>query len=583
MRFNSILSAEPDFQEAVGTTGLEVYRPSAHPHRRSTSVPLTRIITYQPRSVITSGQKSREISIRSTSTPFYPQEKKRQRRQTPFKISGPKLLNAPRHAPLEPLVAEHRRNGNNDTNNNFLPQLNTELEGEMGTFGVIQKYFDSQTGGPVQSPKTACHNRSPSPSLHLPTSPVPALSQSLQEPLASFPIAEFNLPVGSPPAVPERSPKRLTNPCFPINIVSTVSIDSEFDTAAKGQYSPYENEDEALSVQKQRAPNRIDVGQADRAGSSNVGKLAPQIPSHDALTATSHKALNELNFYLRNTGPSPKPQIAGRPREKKVLRIFKVKQRKSLAARVGSVEGSPQRARKQIYVPTCAQEMTTSSGAKHLGIVIKDMPGTLTSPTRPTSHSKPKRRSRHVAIAREFTEEMLNPLGSPEIERIMSGYSTPRRSVSEPVSKSPRSPRQSPKSIPVDDHPLASSREEQTRARKLRDLQRIKRKPLPAATQTGVPEVTSGGPLTPAQTPEPVHNAPIDSGHEDEGCIEADSPSEKIIRIQERVVSLQRQNTELTEALAKIVGLELEEGDLKSEDVLKACRQIRFFRTPGVK
>jgi hypothetical protein len=48
--------------------------------------------------------------------------------------------------------------------------------------------------------------------------------------------------------------------------------------------------------------------------------------------------------------------------------------------------------------------------------------------------------------------------------------------------------------------------------------------------------------------------------------------------MQERVMMLQRQNTELAEALAKIVGLEFKDGDLRPEDVLKAFKRIKTSR-----
>lgn len=184
----------------------------------------------------------------------------------------------------------------------------------------------------------------------------------------------------------------------------------------------------------------------------------------------------------------------------------------------------------------------------------------------------------------------MNPLGSLEVERMLSGCVTRvERSFSDPVAMPPRSPKRpprSPKPVPVKDHPLAS-REEQARARKLRDLQRIKRKPLPTCIQVEQRHETIGAALpTPAQTPEPVNNASVTSLHEDEGIdgedeVEKDGLANKMLKLQSRVVLLQRQNTELTEALAKTVGLELEDGDLKSEDVLKAFRQIRYSSTPS--
>jgi hypothetical protein len=611
---NHTVPVELDSKEVVSPSSSlspQVYRPSAKPHRRSSSVPLARVLTYEPRSAVSTGQVSREVSIRTASSPMArPQDKKRQRRQTPFKVTTPTLTNAARHAPLEPLVAKHRRKASHDTISEMLPQIETDQGGEMGTFGVIQRYFDSQTGGPVSAPKTLCYACSSSPAnVPLPVSPEPTLPDSSKEPLAIYPIDEFCLP-NEPPPVPDRSPKRLTNPAFPLHTKSTMSMDSEFAYATEGRYSPYDQDDvlDDLHVSRKRATKRLDVGQADQAGRPYGGRLAPPILSHDALTASADLGLNDLSYYLKHTGPSTDPPSSVRQREKK-MRLFKVKQRKSLAARVGSVEGSPQRVRRQAAIPTCAREMTTSGGARHLRIVI---PTESPRNTQVTSVPVAQRRSRHISIT--FTEEMLNPLASPNVEQLLSSFEPPRRSFSEPAPKSPRSPKRppkSPKAVPVEDHPLAipeetelrksredlvedhplavpeecelrkqKSREDQTRARKLRDLQRIKRKPLPSYYEQKEqhPDAVAGALPTPAQTPEPLQDSlfELDSGHE-EG-IEEESSISKMALMQERVVLLQRQNTELTEALAKIVGLELEDGDLKSEDVLKAFRQVRFSR-----
>jgi hypothetical protein len=134
---------------------------------------------------------------------------------------------------------------------------------------------------------------------------------------------------------------------------------------------------------------------------------------------------------------------------------------------------------------------------------------------------------------------------------------------------------------PSSDEPRAScdestlaSRNEQTRARKLRDLQRIKRKPVPERTPSEQHQDTAAHALlTPAHTPEPV----ILAGAEDE-----ESPAIKMDRLQDRVVSLQRENLQLAEALAKIVGLELEDGDVKSDEILRAFRELRESRAVSV-
>ncbi|KAF1851849.1 uncharacterized protein K460DRAFT_273815 [Cucurbitaria berberidis CBS 394.84] len=578
---------ELDATEANSPSSPEVYEPSTVLSRRSVSIPMSRILTYQPSSTTYAGQYTKEASVRSISNPVHkPQEKKRQRRQTPFKIAAPKVVTVARYSPLEPLVAEYRRKASTDTTSDTPLQAETGKLEEMGTFGVIQRYFDSQSGGPVSTPKLLCHTCSQDPpNMPLPDSPEPPLHKPFKEPIAIYPIDELDFP-DEPPAVPERSPKRLTNPSFPIHTKGTMSMSSDFAFAAEGEYSPYDKKDDVLNIPKKRAPKRVEVGQAAQAGSASLGRMAPPILGHDALTASSDLGLNDLSYYLKHTGPSMDSQPVLRQRKKKGVKIFKAQQqRKSLAARVGSVEGSPQRVRKPTPVPTCAREMMTSGGARHLKIVIPtdgvsgNQMGSLA-----TSQSGIQRRSRHISIT--FTEEMLNPLASSEVERMLSEFQNPvERSFTEPIPKPPRSPKRPPKApelvpVSVNDDPLAS-REEQTRARKLRDLQRIKRKPLPSSTQAEQHPDTVGGALpTPAQTPEPAGDSSMDGSHE-ENSVDKDSPSNKMTQLQSKMVLLQRQNTELTDALAKIVGLEFEGGDLKSEDVLKAFRQIRISQTPS--
>jgi hypothetical protein len=519
-----------------------------------------------------------------------PLDKKRQRRQTPFKVIIPNLTNPARHAPLEPLVAKHRRKASFDNMTELLPEIETEQIGEMGTFGVIQRYFDSQTGGPVLVPKTLCHAYSPDPrDVPLPMSPEPSLSKSTKEPLEIYAIGEIDLHE-PPPTVPDRSPKRLTNPGFPVQVQSVISTHGDFVFVTDEQRSScdgHEKPDNNLHVPKKRVSKRLDVGQAGRVGSPQVGRLAPPILSHDALTASADLGLNDLSYYLKHTGPSTDPQPVVQQHKKK-MKLFKVKHRKSLAARVGSVEGSPQRARRQAPIPTCAREMTTSGGSRHLKIVIPtESPRNTQVIAIPAPQPRTQRRSRHISIT--FNEEMLNPLASPKVERILASFEPASRSVSEPVPVSPRSPKRAPKSpkaVPVEDHPLAASpepcpsREDQTRARKLRDLQRIKRKPLPRYYEQKEhhPDAVAGALPTPAHTPEPLPDSvvEVDSGHDQ--IVEEESSISKMARMQERAMLLQRQNAELTEALAKVVGLKLEDRELKPEDVLKAFRQVKLSR-----
>jgi hypothetical protein len=585
-------AVELDSKEISLPSSPEVYEPSAEPNRRSSSVPLARVLTYEPHSTFPAAHVGREVSIGSVgSTMSRPQDKKRQRRQSPFKVTIARL-NAARHAPLEPLVAKHRRKASYDTMSGLLPEIETEQVGEMGTFGVIQRYFDSQTGGPVSVPKTLCNAYSPDPpNVPLPTSPEPPLLGSTKSSMERCAMGELDLDE-PPPAVPDRSPKRLTNPTFPVHIEPASSTYGDNIFVDNEQHSSCDENDklnDGLSVPKKRVSKRLDVGQAGRVGSSQVGRLAPPILSHDALTASADLGLSDLSYYLKHTGPSTDSQPAVQ-QHKKTMKLFKVKQRKTLAARVGSVEGSPQRARRQAPIPTCAREMTTSGGARHLRIVIpSESPRNTQAIAVSTSQSRTQQCSRHISIT--FDEGTLNSPTSPGMERMQSGFEAPSRSFSEPVPVSLRSPKRhhtSPKTVPVEDHPLAAlpesepeprlSREDQTRARKLRDLQRIKRKPLPRFYEQKEQHSDVVALPTPAHTPEPLRdsNFEVESGH-DEG-IDDEGPISKMARMQERVMLLQRQNTELTEALAKIVGLELEDGDLRPEDVLKAFRQVKFSR-----
>ncbi|KAF1916829.1 hypothetical protein BDU57DRAFT_448702 [Ampelomyces quisqualis] len=548
--------AELDSTEICRCSSPRVHVPSTKSHRRSLSAPPIKVLTYMPRATSSNSQPSREASLRSTSLQDHePQEKKRQRRQTPFKHVTSK--HTPRHAPLESRVAEHQRKESTEvieTIGDVPVDMDREVSAEIGTFSVIQRYFDSQGGYSVSAPTTVPGTPSGTPHCAASASPESNLHKRFMEPIAIYPIGELELP-NLPPPVPDRSPKRLTNPSFPVSSKSAAFRDSDFIVAAEGKYSPYDTDSDILHVAKKRTQDRPEIGQQTWVGSPNVGRLAPPILGHDAITASSNLRLNELSYFLKNTGPglSSAPQPITKLQKKKGMKLFKVKQRKSLAARVGSVEGSPQRAaQNRPKVPKCTREMTTSGGVRHLKIIIptesptSDQTTTLAMPKQRTT-----RRSRHISIS--FTEEMLSPLASPEVERMISKFDAPDRSVSAPVPRSPRSPKRSPRSIPVSHHPLQASRDELTRARKLRDLQRIKRKPVPEQS----PSTVAGALPTPAYTPEPSPD-------------EEDGAANKMVVLEEKVVQLQRQNAQLAEALAKIAGLGIKDGDVRSEEILRA-------------
>ncbi|KAF1929337.1 uncharacterized protein M421DRAFT_419868 [Didymella exigua CBS 183.55] len=482
---------------------------------------------------------------------------------------------------------------------------------EVAPLGVIQKYFDSQADSRDSSLRRVRHRHTPSPpKVPLPNSPDPNLRST--EPVVIFPIEDLNLVTDVPPTVPERSPKRLTSPRLPFRKESITSVDSDFARAAEGQFTEYDQRESEIHMPKHRN-QYARVGQAAQAGSSCLGRMAPPILSHSALTANSDLGLNDLSYYLKHTGPTSESKPPGRQRTRGGSKIFKVN-RKSLAARVGSVEGSPQRAHQKPQVPTCTREVTTKAGAKHLKIVIPRLSGTdnFALPIAVPGQQKQKHRSRHISLS--FTEDMLVPrLASPAVERAIQGFSSydrASRSFSAPnimdmassAMRKEKSPPISPRPIPIlgHQHPLAEhpvTREEQTKARKLRDLKRIHRKEVPStisvsgSTQQHRNSDTGPGALpTPRHTPEPclsseehhlaehqemVGDSAVEIEVLEEGSVE------KMMRLQDRVMLLQRQNSALTAALAKVVGLELEDGDLEPEFVLRTFRRCRQSRTPS--
>ena len=92
---------------------------------------------------------------------------------------------------------------------------------------------------------------------------------------------------------------------------------------------------------------------------------------------------------------------------------------------------------------------------------------------------------------------------------------------------------------------------------------------------------------TPVPVPVTISSSVGDEHHEMVGdsAVEIEvleeSSTEKMMRLQDRVMLLQRQNSALTAALAKVVGLEMEDGDLEPEFVLRTFRRCRGSRTPS--
>lgn len=167
-----------------------------------------------------------------------------------------------------------------------------------------------------------------------------------------------------------------------------------------------------------------------------------------------------------------------------------------------------------------------------------------------------------------------------------------------------KSPPISPRPIPVVEHPLVEhplaehpvTREEQTTARKLRDLRKIRRKEVPPSTSISISSQqrqrdsdTGPGALpTPRHTPEPPLSGLSIEEHREligDSAVEIEvleeNSTEKMMRLQDRVMLLQRQNSALTSALAKVVGLEMEDGNLEPDYVLQTFKRCRQSRTPS--
>lgn len=543
---------ELDSREVVLNTAPEVYVPSAEFHRRSMSMPMARVITYQPKSADATDRTGREASIGSAGTLENNESKEKQRCQTPYQISTPKSTNVACSASLEPSVALHGPEAANNKDESTCSQAE-ESDGEAATFQVIHRYFESQAKSLSRRSSIKCYTQPPDPlCIQLSAPSEPAAPKTISETVPFPSMMELETSSEPPPAVPDRSPERLKNPSFSLHATSVATTESEFAYAAEDQHSAYDKRSDLLHIHKKRTQRRISVGQAAPVGSPNLGRMAPPILGHAALTACSDLGLNDISFYLRNTGPTMDTQITSRQRKRPGIRMFRVKSKKSLAARVGSVEGSPQRARKPIPVPACAREMTTSSGARHLKIVIpSDTPSSNRTLSLPGTMTKPQYSSIHASAP--FTEDRVRPLTGTEAKRTMTAAAY-EGSTSAPVtsySASVSSERGLVRNLSL------ASREEQTRARKLRDLHKAKGKPTPS-------EMQHDGSPTPAQI-----------GEQSEFREEVSQG--KITRLEERVNNLEELNAELMRTLARlIVGVEVEEGKMRREDVLRAWRLVGY-------
>ncbi|KAL1605444.1 hypothetical protein SLS60_004994 [Paraconiothyrium brasiliense] len=384
---------------------------------------------------------------------------KRRRRQTPYKVPIPLVADLGRHAPLEPLVLHHRREVTGSDVDPLPPHvdINNNIN-EAATLLAINEYFDSQE---AHQQSTELHGVSSS----IPETPLDQ-AHSISSPLQSSkdepapPKADHPAPEETTPSLPERNPERLSRmntPNTPISLhlpktASSLSVHSDFTSAARGQYSPYDERTDTIPKSLQRKPLTASPQEHGRSTSSTSVKLAPRILGHEELASSR---LNDFNYFLRMTGPSPTHEAKAVPKKgKRGLKVMKVRSRKEGK----NFTSSPCPRDEQSQVPACCLEETTKAGGvKHLRIKIpgeevdEQMASLTESPT--------------------WTENILQPLGSEDLELALN----PVRSTSRASkSRSHKSGAISPMDVLSHNHPLLLSRREATRSRKLRDLQKAK-------------------------------------------------------------------------------------------------------------
>lgn len=406
---------------------------------------------------------------------------KRRRRQTPYMMSKPFYTGLGRHAPLEPLVLRHRLEVTGSDVDALPPHVDVGNESsEAATLLAINEYFDSQessisghrakeSDGSFQHPafgKSSVHTKEDS------------------SPTSYTEFSEHEEPTSSHS---KRNSKRLSWTNSPFSMASRrrksaseLSMQSDFTSAAKGQYSPYDEHFEAVPKILKRVSVALSKGSPGqdqdqgRSASSASSKLAPRIPRHDELTNTS---LNDFNSFLRVTGPEPTSEAkTGSKKKKKGLRVIQVRSRKDAKKSTGRPR-TGSNASMLLHLPSCAQPKMTSFGTKHVEIVPK-MKMDVGAEVDQIGYGPTANDTTHKhGQTKVWTEEMLQPLGSSSIEHAIDPVSTvPSTTVPRSPLRSAKPAARSPRSVSVENHPLLPSRQEQTRSRKLRDLKKAKEK-----------------------------------------------------------------------------------------------------------
>ncbi|EOA90931.1 hypothetical protein ACJQWK_11638 [Exserohilum turcicum] len=571
-----VAPVRPKVKDITPPSSPEGCGPSFKLPQRSSSVRLIKALKFESRS----GHARREASTKRATSSSIDQDPdiRFQRRQTLLKLTAPSPTIGAQNAELEPQVSKHRREASHDALKRVLPHMEHAQKGEMGIFGLIQEYLHGPGDEPGPTYETSFHAYSTDPEKVVLPQPPESLpcGAAEEEHILAFPAHGLEIPEPSP-ALPERSPKRLAYSVFPLHVKSALSMDSTNSRTAPAQSLPLQANN--VSAPQERLSKRIDVGQAGQVGSPQVGRLAPPILSHDALTASADLGLNDLSFYLKNTGPPPEPKPAV-PSRKKSLKMFIRKEKKTDAAQADSKQEGLPRVRRQPSIPACTREMKTAAGARHLRIVVPtDSPrqtqDEFVAAPQPQPQPQPQaqRHTQHYAPAND--KEVVHACGDPRVQKITSGHEAHVRSISEPINTPLHTAPRLSSTQPIKEHyslpvPSKPRPQQATPTLKLRDLERERQKPLPSGyltTQGTHFESFTGAIATPESLQDPPSSSAAgaaaaaametDSGH-DEGFVDEDLAL-KMAKLQRKMGLLQRQNTQLRDALVRIAGLQHKE------------------------
>lgn len=463
------------------------------------------------------------------------------------------------HPPLEPLVARHRREVTGSDVDVLPPHVDIDDINDTPTFMAVQEYY---------------HDHDQDRHVHSPSSPNSGSNRICRESDAGRVPDQVDGgggAAGSPllhelvssahgsetarstaPGLPVRNPDRLTAPSKCTCQATTPRPDEDWDfaSAAQGDYSPYHCEAYG-PVTPPHMRKKVASGSGGSQSSGAKCSIDISTPRHELLAKEGQ--LRDLNFFLRNTGPPAQP---AKSHKKKGFSFGTLGKKGSdhQPQDVGQLKtGVPPVPALPPMLSVCAREEKTRNGTKYVRIMVPEDCDTRDPVTPPMVNESGQ--SKRYSINFLFTQEMFNPLGSSPVEDAIAGYtSSPEYHPShngsqDTVVHTPRSPKPAPRSpprVPVESHPLVTTRQEKTRARKLRDLQKIKA----ATNKLGDEEKKVCDPIKTQRR-------------------------QKVLVDSKEWVRVQRLNKELARELATIAGLEEGEGNLTPEYVLEVYQMVR--------